>query len=239
MVRVLLIGPRFTDQDRTLMDQLSGWVGQAGHAAVPAPEAPPDRLVEALRTAVQSCDAAIAVLEGSPLDPSAAWLACLVHANRRPVLGLRSDERTDLPAPLRASLADLVSVKSWRDPQVPEAIARFLDGVRVFAGALVRDAVPKMLREQGREMKFRQVADAEYPHVLKRKLVETAERLEDAEFGLEQEEIADLLELLETLINVRKYDKESLRSIKEGKWRKRGGFQKGYLLEEEPVLSSR
>jgi len=72
----------------------------------------------------------------------------------------------------------------------------FLHGVRVFAGTLVRDAVPKLLESEGRALKFRNVAASEYPTVLKRKLVETVQRLETTEFGVEQEEIADVLELL-------------------------------------------
>jgi predicted house-cleaning noncanonical NTP pyrophosphatase (MazG superfamily) len=238
MARVLLVGSRDTDQDRGVLDRLAEWAVGSGHQTL-VPPATTDRPAASIRAALESADACIAVLDGTPIDVGTAWVLALAFASRRPVLGLRSDRRGELPAEIRDCLADLVAVKSWSAPETQERVVSFLGGIRVFAGALVRDAVPKMVRDQGQELKFRQVAEPEYPRVLKRKLVETAQRLEEADFGVEQEEIADVLELLETLINIRKYDKESLRSIKEGKWRKRGGFQKGFLLEEDPTVSSR
>lgn len=238
MARVLLIGPQHTDQDRAVLGAIRSWVAEAGHHPVAVPESS-ERPLPAIRAALESTDACLAVLDGAPLDPSVAWTVAMAYAGRRPILGLRSDLRVDLPSEIRACLSDFVKVKAWQDSETKAKALPFLAGIRVFAGALVRDAVPKMIKEQGQELKFRQVAEQEYPRVLKRKLVETAQRLEEADFGVEQEEIADVLELLETLINLRKYDKESLRSIKEGKWRKRGGFQKGFLLEEDPVISSR
>jgi predicted house-cleaning noncanonical NTP pyrophosphatase (MazG superfamily) len=221
-----------------VLGSLSAWATEAGHQPVLAPEAS-DRPLPLLRAALESTDACIALLDGTPLDAVTTWTVALAYSGRRPILGLRSDRRDDIPPAIGSSLADLVKVKSWTDPDTKAKVVSFLGNIRVFAGALVRDAVPKMVKDQGQEMKFRQVAEQEYPRVLKRKLVETAQRLEESDFGVEQEEIADVLELLETLINIRKYDKESLRSIKEGKWRKRGGFQKGFLLEEDPVASSR
>jgi predicted house-cleaning noncanonical NTP pyrophosphatase (MazG superfamily) len=242
VARVLLVGPQHTDPERTVLSQVGKMVEAAGHQAVTPTFAASPNLLGGVRTVVQGCDACIAVLDGSPLDASNAWLLGYAHAMRRPVLGLRSDLRAEehaVPPQLKAALTDLVKVRTFNDPDLQEKLAAFLSGVRIFAGALVRDAVPKLLKDQGQDLAFRQVTESEYPHVLKRKLVETAQRLEETEFGLEQEEIADVLELLETLINIRKYDRESLRSIKEGKWRKRGGFQKGYLVDEEPVISSR
>lgn len=238
MARVLLLGSRHTDQDRAVVDTVRAWATESGHHVVVVPEAS-DQPLAAWRAALEATDACVALLDGSPLDASTSCVVALAYAGRRPILGLRSDRREDIPGELRACLTDLVKVKSWQDPDTKAKVAAFLGEVRVFAGALVRDAVPKMVKEQGQDMKFRQVAEQEYPRVLKRKLVETAQRLEESDFGVEQEDIADVLELLETLINIRKYDKESLRSIKEGKWRKRGGFQKGFLLEEDPVVSSR
>ena len=238
MARVLLVGSQSTDQDCGVLEHLRLWAMEAGHHAILAPQSA-DKPLQVLRNALESTDACLALVEGSPIDATTAWTLALAYSGRRPILGLRSDRRDDVPAEIRACLLDLVKVHSWQEPETKAQVVSFLGGIRVFAGALVRDAVPKMVKEQGQDLKFRQVAEQEYPRVLKRKLVETAQRLEESDFGVEQEEIADVLELLETLINIRKYDKESLRSIKEGKWRKRGGFQKGFLLEEDPVVSSR
>ncbi|MBI2078451.1 MAG: hypothetical protein HYT80_08810 [Euryarchaeota archaeon] len=237
MARVLLAVPGHTALERELFGRLERLVQEAGHQTVALPA---EAALDAFRNGLLGCDAVVAVVDGATADPRVAATIAYAAALRRPTLALRTDARPDAIDPLLLHLtADLAQVASWDAPETKSKVAEFLQGVRVFAGALVRDSVPSILKQEGRELRFRQVADSEYPHVLKRKLVETAQRLEDADFGVEQEEIADVLELLETLINLRRYDKESLRSIKEGKWRKRGGFAKGYLLDEEPVLSSR
>ena len=240
VARVLLVVPNHTVADRETAQRLRSIVEPSGHqAVVPSASGDARARLAGLKKDIQGCDAVLAVLEGAAPDPAVAATVAYARSARRPCLGLRSDERPTLD-PLTLSLFDdVVKFTSWDASDTRQKILDFLGGVRVFAGALVRDSVPSILKQEGRELRFRQVADTEYPHVLKRKLVETAQRLEDADFGVEQEEIADLLELLETLINLRRYDKDSLRSIKEGKWRKRGGFAKGYLLDEEPVLSSR
>lgn len=246
MARVLLVGPTSTAQDREVLDRLELLVRELGHEPhrLQSETAEDARsLPTAARNSIQSSDAVVAVLDGIPTDSAVTWYVATALAHRRSVLGLRSDARALQQDPGQALVAGsvqaAVAVPDWSSPDLRTRLQGFLDGVRVFAGALVRDSVPKILKEEGRELRFRQVAESEYPAVLKRKLVETSQRLEEAEWGVEQEEIADLLELLETLINLRGYDKETLRSIKEGKWRKRGGFEKGYLLEEEPKLSSR
>jgi len=95
----------------------------------------------------------------------------------------------------------------------------------------VRDGLEQILRRVGHEVTAVQDAVAALRHCQ-----EEPVDLVITDFKMEG---MTGLELLETLINLRRYDKESLRSIKEGKWRKRGGFAKGYLLDEEPVLSSR
>lgn len=253
MARVYLAGPLFTPQDRAVLETLAVVVRAQGHEVFlphrELPVAPRSTDADArkafafLLRGVDSCDAVVALLDGSDVDPGTCVELGYAHALRRPVLGLRSDarnanEHAGLNLMAFGACTSVERVSEWTETALAPLLKTFLSRVHVFAGTLVRDAVPKLLEQEGRSMKFRNVAPAEYPVVLKRKLVETARRLEESEFGVEQEEIADVLELLETLINIRHYDRESLRSIKEGKWRKRGGFERGFLLEEEPRLSS-
>lgn len=242
VARVLVAGPDHTPQERSVLERISTVLSESGHRPTTFSRA--DTELRALLSTLESADALVAVLDGAEPDAATCLLVGLARAYRRPVLGMRSDRRgpagsKGIPASIRSALTDLEAVSDWGAPATAERVRSFASGVRVFAGTLVRDAVPKILEGEGRTMQFRQVAEPEYPAVLKRKVVETAQRLEESDFGVEQEEIADLLELLETLINLRRYDRESLRSIKEGKWRKRGGFQKGFLLEEEPQAQSR
>lgn len=238
MARIFVVGPAFTPQDEAALGAVSEALRASGHEAVTSRAGLRDFL-----KVLESADGVIALLDGATSDAATALALGVAHAHRRPALGLRSDARASPSEPLARIAWDacerVETVPEWTSVALRPRLEPFLAHVRVFAGTLVRDAVPKILEQEGRPLKFRPVADKEYPAVLKRKLVETTERLEASEFGVEQEEIADVLELLEALINLRKYDKESLRAIKEGKWRKRGGFEHGFLLDEEPPISSR
>lgn len=243
MVRVYLAGPDHAPQDRSVLEAVASVVADLGHDAfVPHREVARHATLDGagkfrfLLQGIDTCDAVIAILDGADVDATAAFCMGQAYALRRPILALRSDARDAELGPRHAA-RELHAVASWTPESLRPLIDPFLAGVRVFAGTLVRDAVPQLLKDEGRALKFRNVNPNEYPLVLKRKLVETVRRLEETDFGVEQEEIADVLELLETLINLRKYDKEGLRSIKEGKWRKRGGFERGFLLEEEPKAS--
>lgn len=231
---MLVAGPQATAQDRHALEAAAAAVREAGHEAKPLPSGSE---ADAMRRAVRAADAVVALVD-DPVDPAVAACLGYAHAFRRTLVGLRSDARPGPDPTLRGLLPDLLPVPDWSATEWRERLAQSLSRVRVYAGNLVRDAVPKILEAEGRSLRFRQAASDEYPAILKRKLVETAQTLEEAEWGVEQETIADLLEVLETFLNVRAYDRESLRSIKEGKWRKRGGFQKGYLVDEEPKLAS-
>lgn len=253
MVRVYLAGPLFSPQERGAVEAVDAAVRSLGHEAfVPhreLPVAPRGDADEARRSfrflldGVERCDAVLAVLDGPDADPGTCVELGYAHALRRPILGLRSDARTadgqqGVNVMAFGACKDVARVPAWTTHALTPLLEPFLQNVRIFAGTLVRDAVPKLLEAEGRALRFRHVNPNEYPGVLKHKIVETARRLEAAEFGLEQEEIADVLELLETLINLRAYDRESLRSIKEGKWRKRGGYERGFLVDEEPQAPS-
>lgn len=250
MARVYLAGPLFTPQDRRVLETMADVVEALGHRpVVPHREVPitptegadaGDRAAKLLEL-VESCDAAVALMDGIDVDGGTCVELGYAHALNRPVLGLRSDVRRGGEADgvnLMAAgvLTERAEVDAWTPDAIRKPLEAFLGGVRVFAGRLVRDGVPRLARERGHEIEFQRVAEDQLPYVLKRRAVEVARRLEAAEFGVEQEELADLLEVLEALIAARGYDKESLRAIKEGAWRKRGGYEKGFVVEEEPKI---
>jgi nucleoside 2-deoxyribosyltransferase len=252
VARVYIAGPLFAPQERAVLEAVDDVVRALGHetflphrempVAPPASDAAAKEGYAFLLRGLESCDAVIAILDGPDVDAGTCVELGYATALRRPILGLRSDaragnERQGINLMAFGASDEVVRIDAWNRKALEPPLQSFLANVRVFAGTLVRDAVPKLLEQEGRALQFRNVAPEEYPAVLKRKLAETVRRLEVAEFGVEQEEIADVLELLETLINLRNYDRESLRSIKEGKWRKRGGFERGFLLTEEPKLT--
>lgn len=253
MARIYVAGPLFSPQERDVLERVDAAIRRLGHEAfLPHQRLPiePRTTDDAARAAyrflldgLESCDAVVAVLDGPDVDAGTCVELGYAHALRRPILGLRTDWRTanehaGLSLMAFGTLTAMVRLPDWTEATLNATLRPFLDGVPVFAGSLVRDAVPDILAKEGQKVQFRNVSPDRYPEVLKRKVVETARTLERDEWGVEQEHLADLLELLETLIHLRNYDKESLRSIKEGKWRKRGGYERGFLVAEEPKLSS-
>lgn len=251
MARIYVAGPLFTPQDRATLETIAQTIEELEHRPVlPHQEAPIEPAADAddvreratrLLDLIESCDAVVALLDGVDADGGTCVELGYAHALNRPILGLRSDIRRGGEADgVNLMTAGVVTERADIDQWTPDAVRtpldRFLGGVRVFAGRLVRDGVPRLARERGHDIQFQQVAEDRLAAVLKRRAVEVARRLDAAEFGVEQEELADLLEVLEALIAARGYDKESLRAIKEGAWRKRGGYEKGYVVEEEPKL---
>lgn len=252
MARVYVAGPLFTPQDRDVLDTIAKTIDNLEHRAIlPHNEVPLEPVADAggatdraatLLDLVESCDAVVALLDGIDADAGTCVELGYAHALNRPILGLRSDIRRGGEADgvnlMAAGVAtERATVDAWDDDTLRPIVERFLGSVRVFAGRLVRDGVPRLAKERGHPIRFERVAEDRLAPVLKRRAVEVARRLESAEFGVEQEELADLLEVLEALIASRGYDKESLRAIKEGAWRKRGGYEKGYVVEEEPQLT--
>ncbi len=90
-------------------------------------------------------------------------------------------------------------------------------------GKLVRDKVPEIAKDK----EFRKCKEDEMIILLAKKLCEEA-----IEFltSLSVEELADVAEVLDTLINI--YGKEKVMAIKEEKRKKRGGFSECWVLED-------
>jgi nucleoside 2-deoxyribosyltransferase len=250
VARVYVAGPLFTPQDRSVLETLASQVEDLGHKAVlphretsTAPTKGADdarRRQRELIRLLEGCDAVVALLDGVDVDGGTSFEIGYAHALNRPVLGLRSDARTggehDGVNLMVAAAVEIERVTTWTPEAARPALESFLSSVHVFAGRLVRDAVPRLAKERGHAIAFSQVDEKSYPRVVKRRLVEAARRIEAADYGVEQEEIADALELIESLIRARNYDKASLKDIKEGTWRKRGGYEKGYVVDEEPQI---
>ncbi len=88
---------------------------------------------------------------------------------------------------------------------------------------LVRDRIPELVPGTY----VRVSSSRELFEMLKRKLVEEVmEFLESDNI----EELADILEVVETLARMKGIEWQKLIEIKEAKRRERGGFEKGYIL---------
>jgi predicted house-cleaning noncanonical NTP pyrophosphatase (MazG superfamily) len=91
----------------------------------------------------------------------------------------------------------------------------------------VRDRIPEIIRNSGRECTEKKLSDPEFLAELERKLVEElAEYLESKEL----EELADLLEVIYRIAELRGSSKESLEALRLQKKLEKGGFEKNLLL---------
>lgn len=94
---------------------------------------------------------------------------------------------------------------------------------------LVRDKIPDIIRQNGQEPVTRVLTDEEFIAALDSKLQEeVAEYLENPDI----EELADVLEVLEAIVAMRKISQVELRRKKNAKALKNGSFRERILLEK-------
>jgi len=92
---------------------------------------------------------------------------------------------------------------------------------------LVRDRIPELIREDGKDPDTYVADEKEYAALLREKLKEeVAEFLESERV----EELADILEVIDALLVHKKIEKEELEVIKKKKHQERGGFQEKIVL---------
>ncbi|MFJ3389876.1 MULTISPECIES: phosphoribosyl-ATP pyrophosphohydrolase [unclassified Lysinibacillus] len=98
---------------------------------------------------------------------------------------------------------------------------------------LVRDLIPQVIEEQGKTCSIRVLEQGEHLEEIKVKMQEEAlEFLEAASPKEAVEELADILELVHTAIQMYDVPYEQLEQIRTQKKSQRGGFSKGIYLVE-------
>ena len=96
---------------------------------------------------------------------------------------------------------------------------------------LVRDKVPELIKESGRQYKIKKLDDKEFYNALIDKIIEEIEefRLSDNE-----EEIADIYEILDHLVKLNEYEPMHIDYLRLIKREARGSFdERVFLLEVE------
>lgn len=94
---------------------------------------------------------------------------------------------------------------------------------------LVRDRIPEIIRENDEYPVTETVYGEEREGYLREKIGEEADEfLESGEI----EEIADLLEVIDTYLEHQDIDEEELYELKERKNKERGSFSEGIVLED-------
>ena len=94
---------------------------------------------------------------------------------------------------------------------------------------LVRDRIPEIIEKQGKTCVTEVLSQAEYLEMLDLKL---NEELAEYQESKSLEELADLLEVMESVVNARGYTWQQLTEIRDEKRQKRGGFENRILLKE-------
>jgi predicted house-cleaning noncanonical NTP pyrophosphatase (MazG superfamily) len=94
---------------------------------------------------------------------------------------------------------------------------------------LVRDSIPQHIKARGETVRTHIADDAEYWTKLKEKLLEEA-----GEFNKDEsvEELADLFEVIDAIIEYKKFDKDEVEKVKKSKLEKKGGFKNRIILDE-------
>ena len=94
---------------------------------------------------------------------------------------------------------------------------------------LVRDNIPEYIVSKGGKPIIHVADDAEYWQKLKEKLSEEVQEFQKDE---NMEELADLLEVLDAIVDFKQFNKEEVNKIREKKAEERGKFKKKIILEE-------
>ena len=94
---------------------------------------------------------------------------------------------------------------------------------------LVRDRIPEIIRKKG-DVAITHIADeAEYWQKLKEKLLEEVQEFQK---DSNVEELADVLEIIDAIIDFKKFDREEVQRVKSKKVEERGAFKERIILDE-------
>jgi len=94
---------------------------------------------------------------------------------------------------------------------------------------LVRDKIPEYIKNKGGVPITHIADDEEFWQKLKEKLQEEIDEFLEAE---SIEEMADVLEVIDAILDFKKFDKEELEKVKDKKAEGRGKFRDKIILEE-------
>jgi len=94
---------------------------------------------------------------------------------------------------------------------------------------LIRDKIPEYIRSKGGNPIMHIATDEEYWKKLKEKLGEEVLEFQNDE---NEEELADILEVLDAIVDYKKFDKNKIEEIKKKKAEERGKFEKKIILDE-------
>ena len=96
--------------------------------------------------------------------------------------------------------------------------------MRIKYNKLVRDNIPEIIQKTGKTFKIRIMDEDEFRKSLLEKLVEEANEVRNSLPNNFTTELADLLEVFESIMSAYRLSNEELLFIKESRRKERGGF---------------
>lgn len=99
----------------------------------------------------------------------------------------------------------------------------------VIYNKLVRDKIPQIIKKSGKDYRVHIADETEYKTMLQDKLREEVDELIENPCI---EEIADVLEVLESITQYYSFNKEDIQNYKKKKQTDRGGFCERLILEK-------
>lgn len=94
---------------------------------------------------------------------------------------------------------------------------------------LVRDKIPEYVRSKGVNPVYHVAGEEEYWEKLKEKMLEELKEFQEEE---SIEEFADLMEVIEAVIDYKKFDAKTIEEIRSKKAQERGRFKDRIILDE-------
>ena len=96
--------------------------------------------------------------------------------------------------------------------------------MKIQHNKLVRDKIPEIIKDSGNQYETTTLSNLDYIEALSEKLVEEAKEVATASPDKLTEELADVMEVIETLIAATGIELETVREIQKEKRSLRGGF---------------
>ena len=93
----------------------------------------------------------------------------------------------------------------------------------------VRDKIPEIIENSGKKCIVQKLSDEDYLPELEKKL---SEELDEYSSSRSIEELADIVEILHRILELRSVNSEDFEKIKQEKKRTRGGFRENFFLIE-------
>ena len=94
---------------------------------------------------------------------------------------------------------------------------------------LVRDKIPKIIKEKGKIPITHKATEEEYWQKLKEKL---KEEVEEFSKDSNEEELADILEVINAICEFKNISKDNLENTRKNKAEQRGSFKERIILDE-------